>query len=164
MIKVIFDTNILLDYFGVCRAEKDRAAAVDLVTELAKRATPFLVTPHTMNDFHYLLQMMLKRAIREEYGEVTEKDAVAVRTLAEAALEQILDVGTIASEDLATCEMARVLYKQHADYEDNLIAAVALRIDATCIVTRDARFASHCPVMCCTPAEALSYIQTGVWA
>ena len=163
MLKIVFDTNVLLDYFGVACTERDHAAAVDLVSELVKRSVPFVVTPTILKDFNYLFSAALKRDIREHEGEVTERDARAIQAMAEAALESVLDVGTIASEDLATCEMARSLCKSHNDYEDNLVAAVALRIGAHCIVTRDVAFGKHSPVLCVTAGEALDFVRAGVW-
>ena len=163
MPKIVFDTNVLLDYFGVACAARDHDAAVELVSELAKRSVPFVVTPTILKDFNYLFSAALKRDIRQHEGEVSDKDARAIQAMAEAALESILDIGTIASEGLSTCEMARSLCKNHSDYEDNLVAAVALRIGADCIVTRDKAFAKHSPVLCVSAGEALDFVRTGAW-
>ena len=162
MVRLLFDTNAVLDYFGVSTTEENRKAALDLVKEILSQEGTFLVTPTTLKDFRYLFEISMKRVIRNEEGSLSQKDALVVQRVADAALERLMDICSIASEDLASCEMARVLCKQHADYEDNLIAAVAMRANAV-IVTRDQAFARHCPVMCVTPKQALSYLQSGVW-
>ena len=163
MIKFVFDTNILLDYMGCSASQEDQDNAVALISALAKQHVPFLVTPTTLKDFSYILGSQIKKQIREEKGSVSAQDAAVVQRYLEGTLESVIEFGTVASESLAHCEMARTLCKQHTDYEDNLIAAVALSADATAIVTRDKAFAKHCPVKCCTPAEALEYLELGIW-
>ncbi len=163
-VKLIIDTNVLLDFFAVSCTEDNFRSAKSLITELSKREQLFLVTPSILRDFHYLFCSRLKAETRAKNGTVTSSEVATIQTLCLASIESITSLGTIASEDLGTCEMARVLCKTHPDYEDNLLSAVALRVDATAIVTRDASFAKHSPVLCCTPEQALRHIQNGVWA
>lgn len=160
---LVFDVNALLDYYGITDYPEDQKAATELITALSSQETAFIITPTVLKDFRYLFSTLSKRRIRAEKGTVTESEAAAVKITEKAAADHLMDIATIASENLSTCEMARTLYNQHPDYEDCLIAAVALRIGADCIVTRDKAFAKHCPVACYTPAEALPYVESGVW-
>lgn len=163
MLKMLFDTNVILDYFGCMTTEQDQKTAVTLVQRLERRGTPFLITPTILKDFQYLFASKTKQEFRSETGRLTNSNAASVIVTTHAVIETLMELCCIASEDAATCETARLLCKTHFDYENNLIAAVALRIDATCIVTRDKAFAKHCPVACHTPEQALSYLEAGVW-
>ena len=163
MLKIFLDTNILLDYFGIGCTPENQSAAVSLVKALWEKDQGFLMTPACLKDFQYLLGVQLKKAIKVEKGQVDPADAAAVAQVVRGALEHLMEVGTVASESMADCEMARALLSAHSDYEDNIIAAVALRSQAHCIVSRDKRFAAHCPVACLSPEEALVGIRAGAW-
>lgn len=163
MLKMILDTNVLLDYFSCMTTQQDHQNALNLISELSRRETPFLITPTILKDSQYFISVELKKMIRSDKGVLTHEDAANVKIATITAIEHILELCCVASEDAASCEMARVLSEKHYDYEDNLISAVALRVDATCIVTRDKAFAKHCPVACFTPEQALSYLTAGIW-
>ncbi len=147
MVRLVVDTNVLLDYFGVSCSEQDQKNAMAFIKKLVEHEIVFLVTPSVLRDFYYLFCSKLKKKVREDLGEVAPEAAMAIQAACLEAIEAIMNVGTVASEDLCSCEAARVLCKQHSDYEDNLLSAVALRIEATAIIPRDAAFTTHAPVL-----------------
>ena len=163
MRKVIFDTNVLLDYFNISCSEQDFKNAKALVTELWRSGSGFLVTPTTLKDLEYIMTACLKRDILNEKGQIASEDAQAIAALCQAALDAVMEVGNVVSLGLADCRMAQTLMKTHGDYEDNLITAAALRMGADCIVSRDGKFQRRCPVACMDPAACLSSLQAGIF-
>ena len=160
MLKVVLDTNVLLDLFGAS-SEADALQAKALVAELARHSETPICTPAILKDFAYLYPLRLKSVIRAEKGSFDESDAACVAQCASAAVASLMELCAVASEGMVDCEMARLMCKQHADFEDNVIAAVARRIDADYIVTRDERFMRHCPIACLSPADMVAHLQAG---
>lgn len=163
MRRIILDTNVLLDYFGVCCSDADHGIALELIAEIMRRSDGFLVTPTTLKDFEYLLSAQLKREVRDQKGSVSAHDAAAIFAVSQSALETLADLSCVISLGEADCAMARVLCNTHADYEDNLIVAAALRLEDACIVTRDRKLLAHCPVACMNPSDCLAGMRAGIF-
>ena len=163
MLKILFDTNIILDYFGMSTSAQDCDMAARLVTEILLRTDSFLTTSTSLKDFDYLFRLNMKRIARCEKGELLQEDADAISGIAFNILESIQEICNVVSEGSADVVLAHKLLKQHPDFEDCLLAAVAMRIQANCIVTRDERFIKHCPVSCLTPKDALALITSGFY-
>ena len=162
MRKVFLDTNVILDYFGASNQADSCRNARSVIDELWKTGDGFLVTSSQIKDVRYILERRFRRAVQIEKGTVSEADAAAAQACADAALDNLLALASVASEGASDCATARVLCRQHPDFENNLIAAVALRSQADCIVTRDAGFIRHCPVACMTPGDFLNALENGI--
>lgn len=161
MIKVLLDTNVLLDYCGATAREDQIQDATQLISLLCEKGDGFIATPTILKDVHYLSQVSLKRRIKAEKGTLSPEDTQFVSKCSYALLDTLRELCVVVSESVVDCEIARSLCKQHNDYEDNLIAAVALRCGVDFIVTRDEKFMKHCPVACLTPKDMLAYLESG---
>ena len=163
MYSLVVDVNVLLEEALWGEPDPARDESTKLLTLMIADNINICVTPTMLKDLRYLIEARSKRFLREKYGEVKPADALFVKQFALSKLDWYLDNATIISEGLVDCRMARQLMKVHNDYEDNLIAAAAIRTDATGIVTRDEKFARSCQVKCFTPGAAIKSIQAGLW-
>ena len=159
--RVMCDTNFLLDFFNVGSSDRDCDAAKDVVSLCIMNAVDLMITPSTLKDFRYIFASRRKRAAQIANGEISKRDAAAVKAIVEAATNTVFELFTVAATGQVDCDMARVLMKTHDDFEDNIIAAVALRTDANCIITRNKAFAKHCPVTCRDPEAMMLMLNAG---
>ena len=82
---------------------------------------------------------------KDTQGALSARDVLVATQIVRSGPEHLMDIGTVANVELTDSETARLLLKAHGRYEDNLIAATALHVNAHCIATRDAKFMKHYP-------------------
>ena len=115
MDSVLLDTNVLLDFFEIPRAEHDISAA--LMVELAKGAIKICVAGTSLKDSYYILSKRIGKA------------------QARHAVESILTTMTILPVDDACCRLAYACAEP--DFEDGIIRAAAEIGHVDYLVTRD---------------------------
>lgn len=153
---IVVDTNIWLDnYLGARPGSKtSRAFIVEARNSNYQLAYPV----HAAPDIFYLLQVNLKRKAREE-GALTEGDALAIRELAWACIENMREFAVAVGADESDVWRACKYRRLGNDLEDNMVMAAAERAQARFIVTNDRELIRKATVATYTPEDALAYLQ-----
>lgn len=161
---IIIDVNVLVDE-ALCSVvgSLEEEQATKLLELVCANKIPFGISAAMLKDLKHLIEARTKLLFMKEYGKLKPEDCSFIKQFADKKIEWYLENATIISEGLVDCRMAHSLLKVHSDYEDNLVTAIAIRTDATGIVTRDKAFAKSCQVKCFTPAEAILTINAGLW-
>ncbi|MDE0680605.1 MAG: PIN domain-containing protein [Gammaproteobacteria bacterium] len=134
--KVLFDTNVLIDFL------LDRAPFADAATDLLSRADrgqiKGLVCATSMTTIFYLAQKAL--------GKSEARRCVA-------ALLSILDVAPVNRTTLERAAGSAV-----TDYEDAVVVEAARQANAACIVTRDERDFTKSPIPVHSPGALVEML------
>jgi predicted nucleic acid-binding protein len=137
MMRVAFDTNVLLDAIAV---RENYEAAQELIAAVSREEIQGIITANSITDIYYIA----RKRVRDE----------VVREI----ISNLLTVFDIAPVDGEDCASALILPMD--DFEDAVLAVCAAREEADYIVTRDARFLSSagCPVPTISPAGLLDIL------
>ena len=154
---LLLDTNVILDYF-IRRNERNAATMELFGLADAREDVVLYVASLSLKDAYYLLERFLKREAATQ-GRVSEGVAAAAREAAWGCVKQLLGHVLVVSvgwdEVLEACALRRV----HDDFEDDLVLAAAMKADADCIVTNDARFERHIPQVSLNVEQALELVK-----
>jgi predicted nucleic acid-binding protein len=136
--KVVFDTNIVLDS---ALERKDYKSAQSLIMSVASGAIEGVVTGNSITDIFYISKKLV--------GEDTARRFIS----------DVLAIFEIAPVDGYVCGAALSLPMK--DFEDAVLAVCATNEDADFIVTRDADFIMDegCSVPVISPADLLEIIR-----
>ena len=153
---MLLDTNVWLDFF------LDRSNKHDLAGQLVTRAVQNDVTLFTsiqsIKDVHFLIGLELKREQRDATGKLDEAFARAIDEVAWACISSIRKQSIIVPADESDMLEAMLMRDKHTDFEDNLIAAAAMRCNADYLVTSDRQMLGHQVVTTASIEEALAVI------
>lgn len=145
-LRLVLDVNVLLDNYLPARPHhKDAKKLVALALE---RDALLLYPITALPDFFFIAQASVKRAMREERGELTEGDALIARKLAWAFVDNLEQIATAVAADESDRWLASKERVAHPDLEDNLIVAAAQRCDADFLITNDTQLIAHALVAC----------------
>ena len=130
-IKILIDTNVIIDYLA--DREQFADAAERVLLECFKEDVTGYVTANAITDIYYVVSKSLG------------KDATldAIRTL--CSVLEIVDIGK--TDILGAMEL------DMPDYEDAIAAHCAKRINADYIITRDKTGFNNAPVKVMQPTE-----------
>lgn len=139
-LRVLLDTNILLDYLDARREEHETARQL-VHAILAREGTP-VAPASSYKDVYYILRRSLG----------SEQDA---RRLVRGLIECV----PIATVDLRATDLAPAIADDEPDFEDALMRQLAERERVVAIVTRDAAAfrGSFVPVF--SPVELLALLE-----
>lgn len=154
--KLLCDTNVWLDHYLGRRP--GHAAAKDMLRAAIESDCALLVPLVSLKDFFYLVQLELKRASLADGTPVTESDAPAIREIAWATLDNLLELATVVGGDASDVWLARKQRALHDDFEDDLVIAAAVRAKADFLVTSDERLLKNSPVAALSPASMMAYL------
>ena len=129
--KVLFDTNIILDVLFDREPFSDMACL--LMTEVERGRLKAFLCATTITTLYYLIQK------------------ATGRKKAEKAVGQLLELFKISPVDKAVLE--RALISGFTDYEDAVIHESALTSGVESIVSRDVRGFKHAQIQVYTPEE-----------
>lgn len=132
--KVVFDTNVLLDIALARKPFVTSSMAVWVRT--AQSEHPPMIAPHSLATFYYI--------VRQAHGKGRAMDAV----------QDLLVTGQLISFD-ADCA-ARAFELGFSDFEDAMIASAAVSVEADWILTRNMSDFKISPVPCATPEDFLN--------
>lgn len=138
--KIVFDTNVLLDSI---LNRPGRAAALRLMLAVAEEKIVGIISANSITDIYYLARKGIgDRAARE-------------------AIFDLLSMFDVAQVDGDACSMA--LNEPMSDYEDAVLAVCAAREGADYIATGDQGFLNAAsPVQVRTPAALVRIIDESV--
>lgn len=153
---IVVDTNVWLDYlFG------DRplhAQAQRFIVEAKRQDLPLVIPSHAAKDVFFIFQQQIKAANRVDGKQTPEAAAECARQAAWAALELVMQLATVGPSDQSDAWIAAKYRSVHTDYEDNLVIACAMRLDARLLVTHDAALIKHSPVPTLSSHDAYELI------
>lgn len=138
MMRIAFDTNVLIDAFS---KREGTEVAQKLVMEVAEERAIGIVTANSITDLYYI--------IRKHLGDEATR----------MAIWNILTVFDIATVDGEAC--ATALNLQMKDFEDAVLAVCAEREGAEYIATRDQELirCEYCPLEAYLPEDILKMLQ-----
>ena len=153
---LVIDTNVWLDYLLGYRSHHEDAKR--LIIEALRREIPLVIPPHSLNDVFFLVQQQLKAANRKDGKLSPEAAAECARRSAWASLDTIMAIAAVGPSDQSDAWIASKHRTLHPDYEDNLVVACAMRLDARMLVTNDQSLIKRAPVAALTARDALMLI------
>lgn len=155
----LLDTNVWLDYYlGFRKGHESSRRLVEAVTE-SNDTLAFCMT--TLKDVYYIVASTFKGIARQESGGVLgEGAAAAAVSTAWACVDNMQTIGCAVPLDLGDAWMAGKQRPVHADFEDDLVIAAAMRTGADCLVTNDEKLLRHCPVAALDVKDALALIES----
>ena len=157
-ITMVVDTNVWLDNYLHNRDGYEAARNFfNLVSSLDIRP---LYSAATLKDVFYIIGSSLKTEIRYEGSELTKGDALAIREIAWACVENMRELGTAVCVDEADLWLACKYRQLHGDLEDDLVLAAAERVHADYLVTSDTQLIRKSTVAAFTPADMTTYLKT----
>lgn len=157
--RLLLDTNVWVDY-----AEGNPATVRSIMQVLdarIKKRAVLYVSPLSLKDAFYLIQLRSKRAMEVERGSCSQGDYQAIQDMAAACVRRFMDFALVVPLGYNDCLHAMSLRPVHGDFEDDLIMAAAARVGADYLVSSDKRLRNHAPVACLTPQEAASLLAQG---
>lgn len=135
--RVLLDTCIIIDALQSRKPFKDSAEQIFLCT--AKEKFKGFLTAKSITDIYYLTRRL------------THDDKKTRKIISDLfVLFSPLDTFGI------DCQKA--IFSDMADYEDAVMAETALRTKMDCIVTRNTKDYTNCPVPVYQPGEFLSFV------
>ena len=155
---IIVDANVWLDNY--LPHEYGWSAATDFFNVARSANAAILYPASILTDVFHVIQNRLKADTREQSGTLTKGDAVAIREIAWACIENMRELGTAVGVDEADLWLACKYRRLHEDLEDNLVLAAAERVHADYLVTTDAQLIRKSPVAAFTPADMATYLKT----
>ena len=145
--RLLLDTNVWMDYF-LDRSSLHDIAGGFIAAAFADESLTICTAALSTRDIYYLIRRELKQADLSENGSVSEEVAAAANEIAWACLATMRRLSFIVPVDETDIIEATILRDIHSDFEDNLIAAAAKRINAAYIVTSDRQMLAHQPYPC----------------
>lgn len=153
---VVVDTSVWIDYlFGNRSSHED---AKRFIMEAVSQEIPLVIPPHSLNDVFFLVQQQLKAANRQDGKLAPEAAAECARRSAWASIDIIMELAAIGPTDQSDAWIASKYRNLHPDYEDNLVVACAMRLDARMLVTNDQALIKHSPVATISAHDAYELI------
>lgn len=155
---VLFDTNSLIDYSIPTRP--NHKATIRLFDDLmASDQVNSCCFAGSVKDAYYIFQLEQKRDVRNEFGTLTESDALAANELAWGSIENLEKFFTIIPCDMRTVWIARKLKDICSDFEDCLLLAACELADADFLVTSDERLQKIAPTKAAGAETILTLLQ-----
>lgn len=157
MRKVLFDTNVLVDY--LLGREPGCTACKRIIAMSEPGQYALYATSLSLKDAYYLVSRNLRRMERLASGSVSEGMARAVSETAWACVRQLVDMVLVVPVGRNECLDAFTLRPLHGDFEDNLVVASAREIGADYLVTGDERLLKRAPVACLRPQDLVLLLE-----
>lgn len=145
------------------------------------------IAAHSLNDIFYLIQRRIKldrqrmggddpqlgdcqrqRVDGQQLGDGQrrgrrrddpESIASAARIAAWAVVEHILEVAEVVGSDYMDALLATKHRSIHDDYEDDLVIAAAMRMNADLLVTSNQALIKHAPIAALTPQDSIHWLE-----
>ena len=153
---VLVDTNVWVDNYVAVR--KGSRTSQEFIAAAVAAGAGLVYPVHTFKDVFYNVAATLKHMRKMEEGGVSEDDALAIREIAWACVENMRDIATAVAADESDAWLACKYRCFSTDLEDNFVIAAAERANASFVVTRDEDLLRKCTVASYTPEDALGYL------
>lgn len=155
---LLLDTNVWLDYFLGWR---DMSPTSRRLVELALNQDCTLAyAVSSVKDVYYIVASEHKRLERAAEGSLGKGAVAAANAAAWGCVNALQEMACAVPLDHTDVWMASKQRVLHADFEDDLIIAVALRAKADYLVTNDEDLLRHCPVAALDARDMVALLQT----
>ncbi len=156
---LLLDSNVWVDYY--CPMRPRHRAAFELIDKAESLSVDLMYAALSRKDVFYLLAMRYKREAREaNVGILAPADAHAAAEVAWDCIKHMSECAFAVGCDASDIWIADKQKPLHADYEDNLIIAAALRSKADVLVTGDDVLRRHAPVCTMSVEDAMRFLDT----
>lgn len=152
-LNLLVDTNVWLDHF---LGRKNAPAATAFLQAAFEREDALAVTPAIMKDAFFIVGTTMKRRARESGGGVDAAMAAAANEAAWSCLSSIQSQAAVLSIGFGEHLEATMLRGRHADYEDDLLLAVAQKDAIDYLVTNDQKLLAVTAAPAMMPQEYLA--------
>jgi predicted nucleic acid-binding protein len=153
---LFLDTNVWVDYFldrGIRHGLAGRLVAV-----ADQREVSLYTSLTSLKDTYYIVAAELKHIARDE-GRLDAGNAGAINQIAWSCVHSMLEYSTVIPAGTGDVWEASMLRTVHADFEDNLLLAVAKKCRADVLVTEDAALRAHAPLRTASIEEAIALLE-----
>lgn len=155
---LLLDTNVWLDYFLGWR---DMSPTSRRLVELALNQDCTLAyAVSSVKDVYYIVASEHKRLERAAEGSLGKGAVAAANAAAWGCVNALQEMACAVPLDHTDVWMASKQRVLHADFEDDLFIAAALRAKADYLVTNDERLLRHCPVAALDARDMVALLQT----
>lgn len=153
---LLVDTNVWLDAeYG----DSKPGAASDLLKTARKADVRLGIASHSLKDIFYLVQRRIKIE-NQITGKISpEHCGKAARIAAWALVEKLVENVEVVGSDYSDAYLASKHRAIHDDYEDDLVIAAAMRMNADLLVTSDQTLLKHSPVAALSPEDAIHWLE-----
>lgn len=156
-IKILVDTNILLDYF-LARSAHHHAVSAFIARAYEREDIVLCVPSLSLKDLAYQLASLMKLDARRAGKDITPDIAAAAREVSWGCVRSVLEkalVGPIGHTEV----LGAFTYKRiHDDFEDDLVLAALDAVDANFLMTHDDALGRHVGDFCITAEEGLELL------
>ena len=153
---IVVDTNVWLDYLLGDRMLHEPSCR--FIVEAVRQDLPLVIPSHAMKDLFYIFQQQIENAGRGADEQNREAVAQSARHGAWAALDLVMELATVGPSDQSDAWIASKHRRVHPDYEDDLVIACAIRLNARLLVTNDETLIKHSPVPTLSAEDAYALI------
>ena len=151
---LLIDTNVWLDIeYG-----KRGGWPMEFLVAARMADARLGIASHSLKDVYYLIQRKIKLDDQRLGGVDPERSAAAARTAAWAVVQHILDNAEVVGSDYLDAYLATKQRRIHDDYEDDLIIAAAMRMNADMLVTSDRALLAHAPIAALSPQDVIHWL------
>lgn len=154
--RILLDTNIWLDNYLPFRAGSD--AARTLIDVAWNEGIDLLYAASTARDVFYMVARTFKWATVAEKGGLSEGDALAIRDIAWACVDNMRDLGSAVGADESDLWLACKYRRLNGDLEDNMILAAMERSGADYLVTSDEGLLRRAPFATLSASDMVVYL------
>jgi predicted nucleic acid-binding protein len=163
MLKIMLDTNVLLDFY-LGRNSCDDVARMLAILE--SRGDAIYVTALSLKDVFYIIPRALRPATDTSASAGAEKSAAsdpaetwAREEIAWACIKDATEHFLVAKAGEQEVLRARSLRALHSDFEDNLQVATAESLEVDFFITLDTGLRVACPLATMTPSQMKTYLE-----
>lgn len=153
---LLVDTNVWLDAeYG----DGKPGVASDLLKAARKAGVRLGIASHSLKDIFYLVQRRIKIE-NQIMGKIPpEHCGKAARIAAWSIVEKLIGSVEVVGSDYSDAYLASKHRAIHDDYEDDLVIAAAMRMNADLLVTSDQALLKHSPVAALSPEDAIHWLE-----
>lgn len=152
----LIDTNVWLDYELGYSESHERACRFFRAARIGDARMG--IAAHSLKDVFYVARNRAKAANRKD-GMPLDASAKSANAVAWALVEHILESAEIVGSDYMDAYIAHKQRFLHEDYEDDLVIAAAMRMNADFLITSDAALLKHSPVATLVPEDATKLLR-----
>ena len=154
--RILLDTNAWLDNYLPGRA--NHAMVGDLLYRALRTGHDVLFAAVSAKDIFYIISRTFKVEARGEGG-LTDSSAGAINEIAWACVANMSEIATPVGMDGSDLWIASKYKRLHADFEDDLVIAAALRAQVDYLVTSDEQLLRRSPVAALCPQDMLRLLE-----
>ena len=153
---LLIDTNV---WYDVELGKANREAVRRFFIAARAHDARMGIAAHSLKDLYALVESRMKFLNRTE-GTISQNSSGKVaRAVAWALVEKALDNAEIVGSDYSDALIAVKHRPIHDDFEDCLVIAAAMRMNADLLVTSDQALLKHAPVAALSPQDATHWLE-----